>query len=572
MNRKETIDKIKQTQEIPVLIIGAGVNGVGTFRDLAAQGVETLIVEKDDFCSGASAASSHMLHGGIRYLENGEFRLVREALTERNLMLRNAPHAAKPLPTTVPIFKWFSGFLNAPLKFVGLMDKPAERGALVIKIGMTVYDFFARDYRVMPTHSFNNKKKSLQKHPKLNPDIIFTGMYYDSWMPSPERIVMDMMRDATDMSDTAYALNYVSAANAEGDTVTLRDEISGETFEVKPKVVINAGGPWIDFINKAMGETTHFIGGTKGSHLIIDNPELYEALSGSEMFFENDDGRIVLLLPYMGKVMAGTTDIRVDDPDDAWITDEETEYILSLIPKVFPNIKVERSQIVFHFSGVRPLPASEAGYTGNVSRDHEIHPLEPAKSGFSFPVYSLIGGKWTSFRAFSEETADVVLKDLNLPRKKSTQHIAIGGGHNYPEGDAAQARWIDRVANETGVDKDRVKTLFERYGTYAEAISKFIADGEDEAIRDLPHYSKREVQYLARREQVNRLIDIPLRRTVIGWLGELTDDAITDMADAVGEELGWSDERRNEEIARTAQIMNERYAGRLTVPAAATTS
>ena len=566
MDRNQTLERIKQQPEIPVLIIGAGVNGVGTFRDLAVNGVETLIVDKGDFCSGASAASSHMLHGGIRYLENGEFRLVREALTERNLMLRNAPHAAKPLPTTVPIFKWFSGLFNAPLKFIGLMDKPAERGAFVIKIGMMVYDFFAREYRVMPTHTFRAKKKSLETFPKINPDIIFTGMYYDSWMPSPERIVLDMVRDATDVSDTAHALNYVSAVDAEGDTVTLRDEITGETFTIQPQIVINAGGPWIDFIHKAMGETTRFIGGTKGSHLIIDNPELNEALNGSEMFFENDDGRIVLLLPYMGKVMAGTTDIRIDNPDDAWITDEETDYILSLIPKVFPSIPVDRSQIVFHFSGVRPLPASVAGYTGNVSRDHELRTLEPAQSGFTFPVYSLVGGKWTSFRAFSEETADVAIKDLGYTRKKSTAQLAIGGGADYPQDDAAQTRWIDKVTGETGVPAPRVRELFDRYGTHAANIAAFISEGDDAPISDLPDYSMREIQYLARTEQVTRLIDIPLRRTVIGWLGALTDAALTDIADACATELGWSAERRNEEITRTAQIMNERYAGRLAVP------
>ncbi len=127
MNRQEILDYYQQSPNVSVLIIGAGVNGIGTFRDLALQGVDVLLVDKGDFCSGASAASSHMIHGGIRYLENGEFRLVREAVQERNRLIENAPHYVKPLPTVIPIFNLFSGLLNAPLKFLGLLYKPAER-------------------------------------------------------------------------------------------------------------------------------------------------------------------------------------------------------------------------------------------------------------------------------------------------------------------------------------------------------------------------------------------------------------------------------------------------------------
>ena len=137
MSRRKTLRAIRNKPEVSVLIIGGGVNGIGTFRDLALQGVDALLVERGDFGGGASAASSHMLHGGIRYLENGEFRLVNEALHERDRLLGNAPHYAKPLRTTIPIFRWCSGLLNAPLKFFGLLDRPGERGALVIKLGLT---------------------------------------------------------------------------------------------------------------------------------------------------------------------------------------------------------------------------------------------------------------------------------------------------------------------------------------------------------------------------------------------------------------------------------------------------
>src|SRR5688500_9457256 len=124
MSRQSVIDSLVRKPEIPVLIIGAGINGIGTFRDLALQGVDVLLVDRGDYCSGASAASGRMAHGGIRYLENGEFRLVRESLLERNRLLLNAPHAVEPIPITIPVFSWFSGILNAPLKFLNLLQKP----------------------------------------------------------------------------------------------------------------------------------------------------------------------------------------------------------------------------------------------------------------------------------------------------------------------------------------------------------------------------------------------------------------------------------------------------------------
>src|SRR6185369_15629358 len=171
MNRSEILSSLKENPNVSVLIVGAGINGIGVFRDLTLNGVDVLLVERADFCSGASSASSHMAHGGIRYLENGEFRLVREAVQERNRLIENAPHIVKPLPTVIPIFKTFSGLLNAPLKFFNLLDRPAERGALVIKLGLMLYDAFTGEQGTVPTHQLAGREQSLAKYPKLNPEI-----------------------------------------------------------------------------------------------------------------------------------------------------------------------------------------------------------------------------------------------------------------------------------------------------------------------------------------------------------------------------------------------------------------
>src|SRR5512141_270482 len=212
MNRNEIISSFKNNPEVSVLIVGAGINGIGTFRDLALNGVSVLLVDRGDFCSGASSASSHMAHGGIRYLENGEFRLVREAVQERNRLIQNAPHLVKPLPTTIPIFKTFSGLLNAPLKFLRLLDRPSERGAFIIKVGLMLYDAYTGKQRTVPAHKFQGREASLKRWPKLNAEIINTATYYDGAILQPERLGVELVLDAEADHPGARALNYASLA------------------------------------------------------------------------------------------------------------------------------------------------------------------------------------------------------------------------------------------------------------------------------------------------------------------------------------------------------------------------
>ena len=559
MKREAILAQVKANPEVSVLIIGGGVNGLGLFRDLAAQGVDALLVDRGDFCSGTSAGSSHMLHGGLRYLENGEFRLVNEALHERDRLLKNAPHYAKPLRTTVPIYRWFSGLLNAPLKFLGLLDRPGERGALVIKLGLMLYDFFVRESRVLPRHEFRMRGAALEAYPQLNRDIVCAASYYDAWMPCPERICLELALDALAENAECHALNYVSAVDGADDRVTLRDELSGEVFHARPKVVVNAAGPWIDFVNRRLGQgQRRFISGTKGSHLVLDHPQLLSALNGSEFFFENDDGRIVLILPFMGRVLIGTTDIRIDDPDQASISEDEINYILAMAGVVFPAIAVSREHIVFSFSAVRPLAYSEGGATGAISRDHSIRSI-PSGDGCAFPIHSLVGGKWTTFRAFAAQTADIVLRDLGRGRLRGTAELAIGGGKDYPASESAREAWLARLHGATGLPVKRLDCLFERYGTRAEAIARFIAADKDQALRHHPAYSRREIEFLAAQEHVARLDDLVLRRSLIAMLGQLNRELLIELAEICAGALGWSDARMDEEIQRVADILRQKH-------------
>ena len=555
MERSDILAGLKHSPQVSVLIIGAGINGIGTFRDLALNGVDVLLVDRSDFCSGASAASSHMAHGGIRYLENGEFRLVREAVQERNRLIENAPHVVKPLPTTIPIFKFWSGLLNAPLKFFNLLDRPAERGALVIKFGLLLYDAFTRGQGTVPPHKFTGRRKSLALYPRLNPKIRFTATYYDGQILSPERLALELVLDAEAEGPHARALNYVSVAGFRDGKVMLQDHLTAATFEVAPRLVINAAGPWIDPVNAGLGFSHRYIGGTKGSNLVLDHPELRDAIGRHEFFFENNDGRIVLVFPFHDKVIIGSSDIPIENADEARCTPQEIDYFIGLVARVFPDIHIGPEHIVFRFSGVRPLPYSQAKTTGQISRDHAIH---TDRLG-DLPVYSLVGGKWTTYRAFAAQVTDKALSTLGLARRADTKTLPVGGGRDYPWTGLAQVGFIKHIADETGLGNFQPRRLFERYGTRALEIARFISAGPDRPLATLPDWSLREVLFLVEREKALHIDDLLLRRSTLAWLGSVTRPVVEELADVMGDILAWNPGHRQAELRRALDLLKDRH-------------
>lgn len=551
---RPAITELAARGRVQALIIGGGINGIATFRDLALQGVDVVLVERNDFASGATAASSHMIHGGIRYLENGEFRLVKESVEERNGLLRIAPHFVKPLETTIPIYSTFTGILQAPLRFLThKQGKPTERGALLIKVGLTIYDTFSRDGGTVPRHRFHGRKRSLQALPKLDERVRWTATYFDASVHDPERLALDVLLDGCAADPRATAVNYVEAIGLDGDTVTLRDTVSGETFTVSADVVVNTSGPWSDLTNEALGRPSKFMGGTKGSHIVLDHPELLEATKGREIFFEHEDGRIVLIYPLKGRVLVGTTDIDADPSKPAVCTEEEVDYFFDLIHHVFPTIEVDREQIVFRYSGIRPLPRHEDTAPGFVSRDYRI---EVAKRDGAAPLVTLVGGKWTTFRALGESLANSVLGLLGAERTVSTARRAIGGGNDFPATPEAAEEW--KKEHLATVLEGRRAQLLERYGTRAAQVAAYLADGEDREIVG-GRLSTRELAWMVEREHVVHLTDVVLRRTDIAFTGAATPDVLEEIADALAEAAGWSAETRDAELAACIQELADRF-------------
>ncbi|TQJ32787.1 glycerol-3-phosphate dehydrogenase/oxidase [Microbacterium sp. SLBN-146] len=543
-------DELKDRPYADVLIIGGGINGLATFRDLALQGVDVALVDRADFVSGASAASSHMIHGGIRYLENGEFRLVHEAVTERNALLRTAPHYVRPLQTTIPIYSTFSGVLSAPLRFLRHgSGKPRERGAALIKVGLVIYDSFSRGGGRVPRHAFHGRRRSLSLLPHLNPAVKYTATYWDASLHDPERLALDLLRDGREAGGAnARAANYTAAAGTRDGKVVLRDDETGEDVAFAASVIVNASGPWTDLTNAALDDPTTYMGGTKGSHIVIDDPELLAATGGRELFFEHEDGRIVLIYPLKGRVLVGTTDLEHDMADPIVCTEEEVDYFFSLISHVLPRIKVDRSKIVYRFSGVRPLPGHGDVAPGFVSRDYRVE-SQQLEGSDGATVLSLVGGKWTTFRASAEHLADRALDLLARPRRRSTRGLSIGGGRGYPTTERARHQWV--ADHEESLGMVRTATLLDRYGTVAaQVIEAIAADADDAPLTTVPAYSSGELRHLARSEQVVHLDDVLLRRTSLAFTGAVTAESAREIAEAIAPVMGWDAETTCAEVDR----------------------
>ena len=553
--RDNNFAKTRGAGTLDAIVVGGGINGIGVFRELALHGLSVLLVERNDFCSGCSAAPSRMIHGRLRYLENGEFGLVRESLRERDALLLNAPHMVRPLPTTIPINSVLSGTLNAVVGFLGGRSRPARRGVFPVKMGLLLYDWVTRQRRLTPRHVLRNAAETARQWPRLTRELRYSATYHDAWISHPERLGLELILDAQCDAPGAIALNYAEIER-DGAAFSVRDRLTGERIAVETRLIINATGAWLDETNRRLAgpelPKEPFVSGTKGSHLIIDNPALFDALNGHMIFYENSDGRICIVFPYLGNVLAGSTDIRISEVTRVRCETEERGYILDSLRLVFPEIRVAAADVVFSFSGIRPLPKSDHDFTGRISRGHYVERLDGSP-----PQLCMVGGKWTTFRAFAEETADAALKELRRPRLKSSLSLPIGGGANFP---SDPDTYIRMMAMEYGVSLERAAHLMNTYGTRADAVADFCRSYPCDATLD-EHtcVTTGEIAFLIRREFATSLGDLVLRRTSLAICGQISACHIARIAETASAELGWESRRREREITEFVSELEAYY-------------
>lgn len=432
----------------PVVILGAGINGAAIARELLLNGVPAIVVDRADLCSGATAGASRLIHGGLRYLEYGDFALVRESVEERQRLLHLAPGFVRPLEICIPVRRRFGGWLSAARRFVfgRTSARPANRGLWLVRCGLWLYDRFARS-DPLPKHDVYAVGEPGM--PAIDADKYrWLCSYWDAQILYPERFVVSLLSDAKQLADEQgieFGVFTYHEAKLAGEQVTISstlDPQSGPARTLTPAAIINATGAWVDLTLKKL-EVPHppMMGGTKGSHFVTFHQPLRQAIGRRGLYLEAEDGRPVFILPFGAGVLVGTTDVVFDqDPGLATATDEELDYLLAAVRLALPQCKLSRNDIAIHYAAVRPLPrAGAAAAPGSVTREHRLEEHE----GTSVPLFSVVGGKLTTCRSLAEESVAAILGRLGLPIQVTSRERPLPGT------DAVEQLSVDDViANE----------------------------------------------------------------------------------------------------------------------------
>jgi glycerol-3-phosphate dehydrogenase len=504
-------------------IIGAGVNGAGIARDAALRGLKVAIFDKNDMCTGCSAISSRLVHGGLRYLEYAEIPLVYESLHERRSLLRIAAHLVRPLRICIPIYKG------------------AKRGPLLIRLGMLAYDILSFR-KAMPWHDMLSVAAMRKEEPGLESEGLRAGAcYHDAQVTFAERLVLENLLAARAAgADIRMHCEVTRIDIADGKVTGLAFEDSeGREESIEAAVVVNAAGPWVDrVLGMTSAPTQRLIGGTKGSHIVVG---VFDGAPCDAYYVEAAaDGRPFFIIPWHGQYLIGTTDIRYDEDLDAIrASDAEVDYLLAETNRVFPAAGLTREDIHYAYAGVRPLPFKTQGPESAITRRHIIKLNDDVASG----LVSIIGGKLTTYRNLAEHTVDKVGKLLRrrLPACRTDDTCLPGA---WGVGAARERLESLELLSGAGVER-----LLDVYGGRAAAIAQ-ICDNEPELARALDDERTvlaAEVAFAIREEFAGTLEDIVFRRTMIGLdadQGRPLYDAIAALAAA---ESGWSPERLEEQ-------------------------
>ena len=400
------IHQLESTAEWDICIIGGGATGLGTTLDCAARGFKTVLFEQHDFAKGTSSRSTKLVHGGVRYLQQGNIKLVLEALKERGLLLKNAPHLVHNQKFVVPNYK--------------LWEKP------FYGIGLKIYDKMAGKFGLGPSE-FLSKEETLQLAPTLDPEDLKGGVLYHDGQFDDARLAISIAQTAARQGATL--LNYFPISGLlkmqkKICGVWVKDSFTGKEYEVKSKVVINATGVFADSIMK-MDDVRHkdIISPSQGIHFVVNK----EFLPGDTaiMIPRTDDGRVLFAVPWHNKIVLGTTDTAVDEvlPEPIPMK-EEIEFILLHIGRYLTK-DPKLSDIRSMFAGLRPLVKAKGKKTAALSRDHLIH---VADSG----MITITGGKWTTYRKMAKDVVDVAIEKNKLPQHPCTTKELKLNGYDQP--------------------------------------------------------------------------------------------------------------------------------------------
>lgn len=476
--------------EHDALIIGGGINGGGIARDLALRGLKVALVEKSDFAAGTSSASTKLVHGGLRYLENFDFRLVFEACRERYLLQRIAPHLVKPLPFCIPVYHGDA------------------RPLWMVRAGLTLYDLLAL-FRNTHPHRILTPKKALEGAPALQPEgLRGAALYWDCRMDDA-RLVLENILAAADAG--AAVANYAQVTgllHREGRLTgaMVRDGESGQEYKIQARMVVNATGPWLDRVRQLDGEHTPVLRTTRGSHILVPRID-----TGGEALYlaSGRDNRLFFVIPWGDEMsMVGTTDVDFQgDPDTVWPVEDDIRYLLDEAARHLRGTRLTRGCVVNAFAGLRPLVQDDRVGASQVSREHQVY---DSRSG----MLSVAGGKYTTYRAVAEQTGKMVCTRLGIaPGRSRTAKEPLPGGMGWKEVQRSRSQWQERY----GLAIPLTERLLQRYGGQLPRLLALLDEepGLQEPVSEGAAITRLEVRYAVEREMARTPADILRRRSTL---------------------------------------------------------
>jgi glycerol-3-phosphate dehydrogenase len=533
MNALEQRERAFETLErspLDVLVIGGGIVGTGIARDLALRGLRVGLVEQADLASGTSSRPTRLIHGGLRYLENFDFALVRTDMREREVLLRKAPHLVRPLRFLMPMY---------------------GRGVLYrakLQAGMQLYDVLSFD-KSLPTRQWLNRRQALRAEPSLNPtDLQGAWQFYDGQVSLVERLVIENALDAA--NEGGVILTYARAerfvCDASGTVIgaVVRDVLSGREIEARARLTVNASGPWLDITTAGLRHGRRpLLRLTKGVHLVTPSSTRH-----AHVLFAQRDGRLFFVIPWLGYSLVGTTDTDFKgDPAEVAATEADVDYLVDEAQRAFPGGRF--AQIYYTWAGVRALVRVEHVTEGKVSRKHALH--DHARRDGVPGIVSVVGGKITGYRAIAEEVGDLVARRLgHLDRGDSaTQLRPLPGGQLIDLQTYVEDQLWPR-ARALGLDRQQADHLGSVYGSLAPTVLDRAERDPALAQRVCPHQPTilAQIERAVLDEWARSLGDVLLRRTPLGLEACQALDCLDHAAAAMAGLLGWDAAERGRQI------------------------
>jgi glycerol-3-phosphate dehydrogenase len=504
-----------KTEKFDLIIIGGGIIGTGAARDAALRGLRTLLVEREDFSYGTTSRSTRLIHGGLRYLRMLDFKLVRQDLKEREILLKIAPHLVHRLEFVIPL----------------LRSEPYYR--LVLPVGLRLYNILSHGTSLPACHHLS-ASETLKFEPSLQNTEGLTGafIYYDGQAEYTERLCIENVLDAAGKDATILNHALMTKLLQKDGTVSgiqVKDALTGEEYQANGRLVLNTAGPWADLVWQKLGAGfTEKIRKTKGIHLLTR-----KLAKSALVLFAKSDGRLFFVVPWLDFSLIGTTDTDyTGDLDELYADKSDVEYLVSEMQHYFPDFK--KDDIYFTMAGLRALVPKGNKAQSNTSRAHKLvdHERRDGIKGF----LSIIGGKNTAYRGIAEEAVDLVCKKLNRPAACSTAHTPLPGAP------VVSQQYLDKAAQEGGLPPETVAHLAAIYGSRFASVLKYAA--EDKRLGNPISSGARDilaqVKHAVLEETALSVNDFMLRRSFIGLGQSQGLDAVETVAKEMGALLGWS--------------------------------